>query len=112
MAFMASSLYNHGVAWQAIRGIGCDEKTAYALEPDGTGKVYGTNFCFFARATGAPERLASGQSLTWDLGNQALEVHAVQGTTNATNTFNFSTFSGNNSVIEHWSAENGAFTIQ
>ena len=93
-------------------GIGCDEATAYALEPDGTGKVYGTNYCFFARGTGAPERLTSGQSLTWDLNNQALQVFAVRGTTNASNTFNFSNFTSNNATIEYWSADNGAFTMQ
>lgn len=112
MAFMASTMHNFGVSWQNVRGIGCDEATAYALEPDGTGKVFGTNFCFFARPTGAPERLTAGQSLTWDLNNQALQVFAVRGTTNASNTFNFSSFTSNNATIEYWSADNGVFTMQ
>lgn len=112
MAFMASTMFNFGVGWQNNRGIGCDEATAYALEPDGTGKVFGTNYCFFARATGAPERLASGQSLTWDLNNQALQVFAVRGTATASNTFNFASFTSNNATIEYWSSDNGVFTMQ
>ena len=105
-------MFKYGVAWQNIRGIGCDEATAYAVEPDGTGKVFGTNDCFFARATGAPERLTSGQSLTWDLNDQALQVFVVRGTANATNTFNLSTFTGSGNTIEYWSANNGVFTIR
>jgi cyanophycinase len=112
MAFMASTMYNYGVSWQNVRGIGCDEATAYAMEPDGTGKVYGANDCFFARATGAPERLTSGQSLTWDLNDQALQVFVVSGTTNASNTFNFANFTSNNAATEYWSANNGAFTMR
>ncbi|MBL8517004.1 MAG: pre-peptidase C-terminal domain-containing protein [Betaproteobacteria bacterium] len=112
MAFMASVMYNFSVSWQNVRGIGCDEATAYAMEPDGTGKVYGANDCFFARATGAPERLVSGQSLTWDLNDQALQVFVVRGTTNASNTFNFANFTSNNAATEYWSANNGVFTMR
>ncbi|MDX2220645.1 MAG: pre-peptidase C-terminal domain-containing protein [Burkholderiales bacterium] len=112
MAFMASTMYNFGVSWQNVRGIACDEATAYALEPDGTGKVFGANDCFFARPTGAPERLTAGQSLTWDLNNQALQVFVVRGTANATNTFNFANFTSINAAIEYWSSDNGVFTMQ
>lgn len=112
MAFMASTLYNFGVGWQSVRGIACDEATAYALEPDGSGKVFGTNNCFFARATGAPERLASGQSLTWDLNNQALQVFVVRGTSTASNTFNVTTFTSNNAAVEYWSSDAGSFAMQ
>lgn len=112
MAFMASALYNHGVSWQNVRAIACDEATAYALEPNGMGKVFGANACFFAKATGAPEVLAPGSPLTWNLNQQALSVYRVAGTAAGTNTFNVSTFTGTGGALQAWSADRGTFTIR
>jgi cyanophycinase-like exopeptidase len=112
MAFMASAIHNFGVSWQNVRGIACDEATAYALEPSGAGRVFGTNACFFAKATGTPEVLAPGTPLTWNLNQQALNVYRVPGTASGTNTFNLSTFSGSGGTTQFWSADRGTFTIR
>jgi cyanophycinase len=86
-AFLASTIYNFGVTWQNIRGIACDEATAYALDTTGAGKVFGSNACFFVKPTGAPETLAANTALTWSLNFLALNVYRIPGTTNGTNTF-------------------------
>lgn len=112
MAFMASSIYNHGATWQAIRGIACDEATAYALDSNGSGKVFGTNKCFFAKPTGAAETLAPNTALTWNLAQQALQVYAVPGTATGVNTFNMTTFSGTGGTTQYWSADRGVMTIR
>ncbi len=112
MAFMASGIYNYSVSWQNVRGIGCDEATAYALDANGSGKVYGTNYCFFAKATGAPETLSPGSALTWSVGQQALNVYRVQGTAAGTNTFNVNTFTGTGGTTQYWSSDRGTFTIR
>ncbi|MBL8512483.1 MAG: pre-peptidase C-terminal domain-containing protein [Betaproteobacteria bacterium] len=112
MAFMASTLHNYGVTWQNVRGIACDEATAYALDTNGSGKVFGANACFFAKATGAPEVLTPGSPLTWNLSQQALNVYRVPGTPTGTNTFNVSTFTGTGGTTQYWSADRGTFTIR
>jgi cyanophycinase-like exopeptidase len=112
MAFMASTLYNYGVTWQNVRGIACDESTAYALDANGSGKVFGTNACFFAKATGAPEVLVPGSPLTWNLNQQALSVYRVPGTASGVNTFNMGTFTGTGGTTQYWSADRGTFTIR
>jgi cyanophycinase len=112
MSFMASSIYNLGVTWQNMRGIACDEATAFALDANGTGKIFGTNYCFFAKATGAPEVLAPNTALTWDVSQQALNVYRVQGTATGTNTFNVNTFTGTGGITQFWSSNRGTFTIR
>lgn len=111
-SFLASSIYNYGATWQNMRGIACDEATAYALDADGTGKVFGTNACFFVRPTGAPEVLASGTALTWNLNRQALNVYRVPGTTAGANTFNMTTFTGTGGTTQYWSVDRGTLTIR
>ena len=112
MSFMASTIFNFGVTWQNVRGIACDEATAYALDDNGTGKVFGTNYCFFAKATGAPEVLTPNTALTWDVTQQALNVYRIQGTATGSGTFNVNTFSGTGGVTQFWSANRGTFTVR
>jgi cyanophycinase len=113
MTFMASSIFNHGVTWQNVRGIACDEASAYALEPNGTGKVFGgTGACFFAKATGAPETLNSSSALTWNLSGNALNVYRIAGTTGGTGTFNVNNWTGTGGTTQYWSSNNGTFSIK
>lgn len=112
MSFMASTIYNFGVTWQNVRGIACDEGAAYALDANGSGKVFGTNACFFARATGAPETLTPNTSLTWDVNRQALNVYRIPGTTSGTGTFNIGTFTGTGGTTQFWSSNRGTLTIR
>lgn len=111
-SFLASSIYNYGVTWQTMRGIACDEATAYALDANGTGKIFGTNACFFVKPTGAPETLAANTSLTWNLSQQALNVYKVPGSTAGLNTFNMNTFTGTGGTTQYWSVSSGTLTIR
>jgi cyanophycinase len=111
-AFLASTIYNYGVGWQSVRGIACDEATAYALDTTGAGKVFGTNACFFAKPTGAPEVLAPGSVLTWNLANKALNVLRVPGTASGSNTFNINSFTGTGGTVQTWWVDRGTLTIR
>lgn len=111
MAFMAGTIYHYGVNWSQVHGIACDEATAYAVADNGAGKVFGSNFCFFARATGAPEVLTPGSPLTWNVGQQALKVYVVPGTSGGSNTFDLGSYTGSGGVFEYWSANNGTFQM-
>ena len=95
-----------------MRGIACDEATAYALDANGAGKVFGTNYCFFAKAIGAPEILASDTALTWNLNREALNVYRVQGSASGANTFNLSTFAGAGGTTQFWPSDRGTLTIR
>lgn len=115
-SFLASSIYNFGAGsqttWQNMRGIACDEATAYALDADGSGKVFGSNACFFVKPTGAPEVLAANTALTWNLNRLALNVYRVPGTTTGTNTFSMTTFAGTGGTTQNWSVDRGTLTIR
>lgn len=111
VAFLASSVYNFSVPWQNIRGIAADEATAFAVEPSGAGKVFGTGNVFFAKPTGAAETLIAGQALTWYLGGQALQIYKVPGTATGSNTFNLSTWSGVGGIAQYWAVSNGSMTM-
>ncbi len=111
-SFLASTIYNHGVSWQAVRGIACDEATAYALDANGSGKVFGSNKCFFVKPTGAAEVLAPNTPLTWLLGQQALNVQAIPGSATGSNTFNIGTWSGTGGISQTWWVDRGVMTIR
>ncbi len=111
VAFMASTMFNFGVGWQAVRGIASDEATAYALDANGSGKVFGSGNVHFVSATGAPEKLLAGQSLTWNLGGQGIKVYQVPGTAGGTNTFNVSSWTGTGGTVHYWPVVNGTMTI-
>ncbi len=111
-SFLASSIYNYGATWQNMRGIACDEATAYALDTNGSGKVFGTNACFFVKPTGAPETLAANTTLTWNLSQQALNVYKVPGTSSGSNTFSMTTFTGIGGTTQYWSVNRGTLTIR
>ena len=115
-SFLASSIYNYGVSgqvsWQNMRGIACDEATAYALDANGSGKVFGTNKCFFVKPTGAAEVLAPNTVLTWLVNQQALQVYGVPGSATGVNTFNMSTFTGTGGTTQYWSVDKGVLTIR
>lgn len=111
-SFLASSIYNFGATWQNIRGIACDDATAYALDANGSGKVFGTNACLFVKPTGAPEVLAANTALTWNLNRLALNVYRVPGTTNGSNTFSMTTFTGTGGTTQNWSVDRGTLTIR
>ncbi len=111
-SFMASSLYNYGVPWQAMRGVAADERTAVAIDANGIGSVFGSGNAHFVMATGAPETLAPGTALTWLVGNQALKVFQVPATTSGANSFNLGTWSGTTGTTRYWTVNNGTMSIR
>ncbi|MBC3792333.1 Type 1 glutamine amidotransferase-like domain-containing protein [Spirosoma utsteinense] len=93
------------------RGIGVDEKTAVCVSPDGTALVFGQgNAYFLTPASAKPERLQTGQPLTWHGTGQAVHITVVPGSATGAAGFNVETFRGVDSLkTEYWSVENGVF---
>ena len=110
-SFLASSIYNYGVAWQYMHGVSADENTAVAIEPNGIGKVFGTGNANFVNATGAAETLAPRTALTWYLGAQALHVIQVPGSSSGSNSFNLTNWTGSTGSTHYWSVRSGSLTI-
>ncbi len=110
-SFIASAQYNYAVSWQTMRGISADEATAYAIDANGAGKVFGTGNVNFVSPTGAPETLAPNTALTWNLAGKALKVYQVPGTPSGTNTFNVTTWTGTGGTTHYWSVVNGVITL-
>lgn len=111
-SFLASMIYNYGVTWQNARGIAVDEATAYAIDADGSGKVFGSGAAFFVKPTGAPETLAPNTALTWNLNGNALQVYKIPGTSTGSNTFNVKTWTGTGGTTQYWSVNRGTLTIR
>ena len=110
-SFLASSIYNYGVAWQNMRGVSADENTAVAIDTTGIGRVYGTGNANFVKGTGAPESLAPSRSLTWYLSATALSVYQVAGTSTGNNTFDLKTWTGTSGTQHYWYVNSGTITI-
>lgn len=110
-SFMASSLYNFGVGWAAMSGIGADEATAVVVDANGAAKVYGSGNALFVRGTNSPEVLQPSTPLTWYRAGQGLRVYKVPGTTNGTNTFNLVNWTGTGGTTGYWSANNGSWSM-
>jgi cyanophycinase-like exopeptidase len=110
-SFMASTLYNYGVTWPAMRAVAADERTAVAIDSAGIGKVFGSGSAHFAMPTGAPETLAPNTPLTWFVGNQAIRIFQVPGSATGANTFNLGTWSGTAGSTHYWRVTNGTLSI-
>lgn len=81
--------------WQLdAKGIGVDEETAVAIEPDGTARVFGFGQAFFLRQNGqAPETCAPRTALDWYRGRRAVEVYKVAGSASGAGFFDLATWS-------------------
>lgn len=108
---MASTMYNYGVGWSAVRGIAADEATALAIDSSGAARAYGSGNINLVRATGAAETLAPSTALTWFVGQRALQVTELPGTASGSNTFNLGTWSGTGGTTRYWYISNGKLTI-
>ena len=94
VAFLARMSKDNGVV---SRGIGVDEATAVCVEPNGTGKVFGTGTAFFLSQNGAsatPETCVSGSRLDWYRAKQAVQVYKITGTATGTGSFSLGTWDG------------------
>lgn len=111
VSFMASAMQNLGASWQTIRGIAADESAAFAVDGDGTGKVFGSGNVFFAEASGSPETLKSSRPLTWSLNGKALRIYEVSGTPSGSNTFNIKSWNGIGGSATYWSVVDGVLKL-
>lgn len=110
-AFLASSMYNFSVPWQSVRGISADEATALTIDSTGASRAFGTGNINFVRPTGAAETLAPRTALTWYVGQRALQITELPGTSTGANTFNLGTWTGTGGVTRYWYINNGNLTI-
>ena len=84
IAFLARVIHDGDAS--EVSAIATDEKTAYLMEPDGSGVVTGTGAVYFLRTTGRPEVCKPGTPLTF----RNLSVYRVR----AGGTFNVSNWTG------------------
>ena len=109
--FMARMVTDYGMV---ARGIGVDEYTAVAVEPNGTARVFGDlafeDYAYFLQAGGGtPETCSPGSALSWDNSAQAVSVYQIRGDASGSNTFNLNTWTGNGGTSSHYYACEGVF---
>ena len=97
IAFLARVIQD-GSAPQ-VSAIATDEKTAYLMEPDGSGTVSGAGTAYFLRTPGPPEICKPGTPLTF----KNISVYRVR----AGGTFNIGTWTGTSGAAYSLSAVNG-----
>lgn len=113
--FMARIFTDYGTE---ARAIACDEYTAVCIDPNGMASVYGgyptyDDNAYFIQTncelpTRAPERCTSGSPLDWNLGQAALAVYKVKGTTTGSNQFSLNNWlTGSGGTWERWWVSNG-----
>ncbi len=91
VTFLARMVVDWGID---ARGIGVDEETAVAIEPDGVARVFGFGYAFFLRQNGRePERCEPRRSLDWYRDRRAVEVYKIPGTSSGSGSFDLSTWS-------------------
>ncbi|MEN9839923.1 MAG: hypothetical protein RL177_1402 [Bacteroidota bacterium] len=76
MVFLARSIQSD----DPPKGIGIDEKTAFVIDSNGIGTVYGMGFVWIYLpdlSLGAPETLTAETPLTWNRGGRAVRVWKV-----------------------------------
>jgi len=120
IVFLSRILVDYGIA---AKGIACDEYTAVCINNNGIAKVYGdypadddnayfiqTN-CELSNVT--PEDCTPGNPLDWNLGNEAIKVYNVKGTSNGANTFDLNDWeSGVGGTWEDWYINVGVLNEQ
>jgi cyanophycinase-like exopeptidase len=115
LVFLGRILVDYGVE---AKGIACDEYTAVCIDANGVAKVFGayptyddnayfiqTN-CELTSVT--PENCTSGNPFDWNLGNEAIKVYTVKGTSSGSHSFDLNDWeTGTGGVWENWYVDNG-----
>jgi cyanophycinase len=86
----------------APRGVGIDEMTALAMEPNGNAVVYGSGAAYLLKTNGAPQVCQPKTPLTYT----NVSVYRVSGSA----TFNFATWTGSGGTAYTLNVENGVIT--
>jgi cyanophycinase len=84
------------------KGVGIDEMTALAMEPNGNVTVMGNGAAYLLRTPGAPEVCQSKKALTYT----NISVYRISGSA----TFNFATWTGNGGTAYTLNVNNGVVT--
>ena len=84
------------------KGVGIDEKTALAMEPDGSAIVLGSGAAYFLQTPGLPEVCQPKTDLTY----HNIAVYRVSGSA----TFNFSSWTGSGGTAYILNVDNGVVT--
>jgi cyanophycinase-like exopeptidase len=107
MVFLARSIQPD----DSPKGIGIDEKTAFIIDANGIGTVYGMGFAWIYLpdlSLGAPETLTAETPLTWNRGGRAVRVWKVGNSER----FDLNTFEPLDRPSGYYaSVVNGVFTI-
>ncbi len=117
LVFMSRILLDYGIE---AKGIACDEYTAVCIDTNGSAKVFGEypNYddnAYFLQtncelSNNMPEDASPGNPLDWNLGNEAIKVYAIKGTTDGSNTFDLNDWqTGTGGAWENWYVANGVF---
>jgi len=62
------------------KGIGVDERTALCIDDHGIGRVIGSHHVYFLwSGANPPEIMESETPLTWNMGNQAINLYTIKG---------------------------------
>jgi cyanophycinase len=99
IAFMARMMKDNTIITTA-KGIGIDEQTAVCIDGNGIGKVFGINDAYFLKnESSGPEICTSGNPLTWNISNRAINAYKIKGSLLGNGTFDGNTwnFSGGTS---------------
>ena len=98
VTFLARILHDNGL--QTASAIATSDRTAFLMEPDGSGTVVGEGSVYFVRAAIPAEVLRAGTQLT----SKGISVHRIE----AGSTFNIETWTGAGGVIYSIAAVNGS----
>ena len=120
VVFLSRILVDYGIT---AKGIACDEYTAVCIDTNGIAKVFGgyptyDDNAYFIQPnceliSNVPENCIPGNPLDWNLGNVAIKVYAVKGTSVGTNTFDLNDWkTGTGGEWENWYVENGGLNEQ
>ena len=115
LVFLARILVDYGIK---AKGIACDEYTAICIDTNGIAKVFGDaptydDNAYFIQTnceltSVVPENCSLGNPLDWNLGNEAIQVYSVKGTTTGSNTFDLNDWNtGTGGIWENWYVDNG-----
>ncbi len=115
LVFLARILVDYGIE---AKGIACDEYTAICIDTNGIARVFGDyptydDNAYFIQpncelTSVTPENCSTNNSLDWNLGNKAIKVYSIKGTSNGSNTFDLNDWrTGSGGVWEDWYVNNG-----
>lgn len=104
ITFMARAITDGLANVDYLKGIAVDESTAYVLEKDGKGQVFGNNNAWFFKPTNKPESCVINKPLNWSKNKSAINTYVVKGSENGKNTFNINNWtpSGSFSNINYY----------